>query len=76
MDIASIDDETTYLQVEDTASDMKANLVEAKSRSEYLEKAIGLLLPDDAVIITLFYKGEQSLEEIAQATGYEANTVK
>jgi RNA polymerase sigma factor (sigma-70 family) len=76
LDIASIDDETTFLQVEDTASDMKANLVEAKSRSEYLEKAIGLLLPDDAVIITLFYKGEQSLEEIAQATGYEANTVK
>ena len=76
LDTASIDDETTYLQIEDTASDMKANLVESKSRSEYLEKAIELLLPDDAVIITLFYKGEQSLEEIAQATGYEANTVK
>jgi RNA polymerase sigma-70 factor (ECF subfamily) len=33
-------------------------------------------LPDDATIITLFYKGEQSLEEIGQALGMEANTVK
>ncbi|MBX7108790.1 MAG: RNA polymerase sigma factor [Chitinophagales bacterium] len=76
LDVQSIDDEATYVQVEDTASDMKASLVEEKSRAEYLEKAIGLLLPDDAVILTLFYRGEQSLEEIAAATGYEANTVK
>ena len=33
-------------------------------------------MPDDATIITLFYKGEQSLEEIAQTLGMEANTVK
>ncbi|MDB5001776.1 MAG: polymerase subunit sigma, partial [Mucilaginibacter sp.] len=31
---------------------------------------------DDATIIKLFYKGEQSLEEIAQALGIEANSVK
>ena len=76
LDVASMDDEATFLQVEDTASDLKANQVEHKSKSEYLEKGIGMLLPDDAVIITLFYQGEQSLEEIAKATGYEANTVK
>ncbi len=76
LDISSMDDEDTFLQVEDTASDLKANQVEQKSRSEYLEKAISMLLPDDAVIITLFYQGEQSLEEIAKVTGYEANTVK
>ena len=76
LDIASIDNEETFLQVEDKASDLKANQVEQKSRSEHLEKAISMLLPDDAVIITLFYQGEQSLEEIAKATGYEANTVK
>lgn len=76
LDISSMDDEATFLQVEDTASDLKANQVEQKSKSEYLEKAIAMLLPDDAVIITLFYQGEQSLEEIAKATGYEANTVK
>ena len=76
LDVSSIDDEETYIQVEDKASDMKANQVENKSRSEHLEKAIGMLLPDDAVIITLFYQGEQSLEEIAKVTGFEANTVK
>jgi RNA polymerase sigma factor (sigma-70 family) len=76
LDIASIDNEETFLQVEDKASDLKANQVEQKSRSEHLEKAISMLLPDDAVIITLFYQGEQSLEEIAKSTGYEANTVK
>jgi RNA polymerase sigma-70 factor (ECF subfamily) len=41
-----------------------------------LNEAIEQLMPDDAAIITLFYKGEQSLEEIGQALGMEANTVK
>ena len=76
LDVSSIDEEETFIQVEDKASDLKANKVELKSRSEYVEKAISMLLPDDAVILTLFYQGEQSLEEIAKATGYEANTVK
>ena len=76
LEISSIDEEETFVQVEDKASDLKADQIERKSKSEYLEKAIGMLLPDDAVIITLFYQGEQSLEEIAKATGYEANTVK
>ncbi|MBB5396780.1 RNA polymerase sigma factor (sigma-70 family) [Mucilaginibacter sp. AK015] len=41
-----------------------------------MNEAIQQLLPDDAAIITMFYKGEQSLEEISQAMGIEANTVK
>ena len=41
-----------------------------------LNQAIGQLLPDDSAIITLFYMGEQSLEEIGQALGIEPNTVK
>jgi RNA polymerase sigma-70 factor (ECF subfamily) len=35
-----------------------------------------LLGPDDAQVITLFYKGEQTLEEIAQIMGKEINAVK
>jgi RNA polymerase sigma-70 factor (ECF subfamily) len=35
-----------------------------------------MLSPDDAQVITLFYKGEQSLDEIAQVLGQETNTVK
>ena len=41
-----------------------------------VHNAIGLLGPDDAEIITLFYKSEQSLEEIAQILGLEVNTAK
>ena len=42
----------------------------------YVNKAIGQLLPDDATIITLFYQGEQSLDEIGKVLGIEPNTVK
>ena len=76
VDTDSIDDEGTFIQVESQASAYDVNNAENKSRSFYLNQAIGQLLPDDAAIITLFYKGEQSLEEIAQALGMEANTVK
>ena len=75
-DTDSIDDEGTYIQVENQPSGHDMNNVENKSRSYYLNQAIAQLLPDDATIITLFYKGEQSLEEIARALGMEANTVK
>lgn len=76
LDTDSIDDEHTYIQVENQSSGYDVNNAENKSRSFYLNQAIEQLLPDDAAIITLFYKGEQSLEEIGQAMGMEANTVK
>jgi RNA polymerase sigma-70 factor (ECF subfamily) len=76
VDTDSIDDENMYIQLENQSSGLKNNLAESKSRSYYLQQAISQLLPDDAAIITLFYMGEQSLEEISQALGIEANTVK
>ena len=76
LDTSSIDDENVYIQLENHSSGMDNNLAEQKSRSFYVNRAIEQLLPDDAMIITLFYKGEQSLEEIAQTIGMEANTVK
>ncbi|MFC0516832.1 sigma-70 family RNA polymerase sigma factor [Mucilaginibacter sp. SMC90] len=76
VDTDSIDDEGTFVQVESHESAYDTNNVENKSRSYYLNQAIEQLLPDDATIITLFYKGEQSLEEIAQTMGIETNTVK
>jgi len=66
----------TFIQIENQTSGYDVNNVENKSRSFYLNKAIGQLLPDDAAIITMFYKGEQSLEEIGRVMGMEANTVK
>ncbi|QEM07572.1 sigma-70 family RNA polymerase sigma factor [Mucilaginibacter rubeus] len=76
VDTDSIDDEGTLVQVESHESAYDTNNAENKSRSYYLNQAIEQLLPDDATIITLFYKGEQSLEEIAQTMGIETNTVK
>src|SRR6201999_4460829 len=76
IDTDSIDDEDTFIQVENKPSAYDLYNVENKSRSYYLNQAIEQLLPDDAAIITLFYKGEQSLDEIGQALGMEANTVK
>jgi len=76
VDTDSIDDENTYIQIENQSSGYDVNNAENKSRSFYLNQAITQLLPDDAAIITMFYKGEQSLEEIARALGMEANTVK
>jgi len=76
IDTSSIDDEDTFIQIENKPGGYDENNVENKSRSYYLNEAIGQLLPDDATIITMFYKGEQSLEEIARVLGIEANTVK
>ncbi|NCD69211.1 RNA polymerase sigma factor [Mucilaginibacter agri] len=76
VDTSSIDDENVYLQLENQGGSFDNNLAEKKSRSYYVNQAISQLLPDDATIITLFYNGEQSLEEIAEALGMEANTVK
>lgn len=76
LDTSSIDDENNFIQVENQNAAFENNLAENKSRSFYLNKAIEQLLPDDAMIITLFYKGEQSLEEIAVALGIEPNNVK
>ncbi|MFD0794644.1 RNA polymerase sigma factor [Mucilaginibacter litoreus] len=73
---SSIDDDETYIQIENKPGGFDEHNVENKSRSFYLNQAIEQLLPDDATIITMFYKGEQSLEEIAGVLGIEANTVK
>ncbi|MEJ7768146.1 MAG: sigma-70 family RNA polymerase sigma factor [Chitinophagaceae bacterium] len=72
----SIDDDNIFLELESKDSGLKANQVEQKSRTASLAKAIGMLSADDAQIITLFYKAEQSLEEIGLIMGLEPNSVK
>ena len=76
IDTDSIDDENTYIQLENVSSSHDINSAENKSRSYYLNQAITQLMPDDAAIITLFYMGEQSLDEIGKTLGIETNTVK
>ena len=74
--ILAIDDEATFTQLENQESDFKANQVEDKSKKAMVNRAIEMLPPDDAQIITLFYKGDQSLDEIATVMGMETNTIK
>ena len=76
LETVSTDNERTSLQLENRDSGFRADLVEQKSRHAMVNKAITLLSPDDAQLITLFYKGEQSLEEIGQIMGASPNTIK
>jgi RNA polymerase sigma-70 factor (ECF subfamily) len=72
----SMDDERVFAAADDRDSGMKADQVEQKSRQAMVNRAIGMLSPDDARMITLFYKGEQTLEEIATVLGIETNAAK
>jgi RNA polymerase sigma factor (sigma-70 family) len=76
LDIKSLDDEKTFEVADSQDSGLRANLVEQKSRLTMVNRAIAMLSPDDAGIITLFYKNEQSLEEISHILGVEVNTAK
>lgn len=72
----SLDNENIFEKVDNNDSGMRANIVEQKSKVAMVHHAINMLAPDDAEIITLFYKGEQTLEEIAKALKIESNTAK
>lgn len=76
LETQSLDNERVYEQAVNQNSAFEANQIEQKSKMLMVNEAIKLLSPDDAKIITLFYKGEQSLEEIGQIMGMEPNTVK
>ena len=76
LDVQSLDNENVFAVVENQDSGMNANQVEQKSKVTMVNNAIKLLSAEDAQIITLFYKGEQTLEEIAKIFGKEVNAVK
>ena len=76
VETSSIHNQDNNLQIEGQTAVIDVNHAENNSRSFYLNQAIAQLLPDDAAVLTLFYKGEQSVEEISQALGMETNTVK
>jgi RNA polymerase sigma factor (sigma-70 family) len=76
LEIHSLDNEKVFEVADNVDSGMRANQIEQKSKVNMVNEAIKMLSPDDAQIITLFYKGEQTLEEIAQIVGKEPNAVK
>jgi RNA polymerase sigma factor (sigma-70 family) len=76
LDVHSLDNEKVFEVADSKDSGLRANLVEQKSRINMVNEAITMLSPDDAEIITLFYKAEQNLEEISNILRLETNTVK
>ena len=76
LDTDSLDDELHPVYVENYSTEDTSRGLENKVQKEYINKAIERLLPDDGIIISLFYLAEQSLEEIAQVMNMPANTVK
>lgn len=72
----SLDDENIFQVADNIDSGSRANQVEQKSRSNMVSNAIAMLNPDDAEIITLFYKAEQSLDEIGGILGLDPKTAK
>ena len=76
LEIHSLENEKIFEVADSKDSGFRANMVEQKSRVSMVNEAIAMLNPDDAEIITLFYKAEQNLEEIARILAIEANTAK
>lgn len=63
-DLVSLDDEARPVRLPDQGAPEASFALEQEDRNATLHKAIALLSPDDASIITLFYLYEQTLEEI------------
>lgn len=76
LQIHSLDNEKIFEVADSVDSGFRANLVEQKSKTGMVNNAIAMLNTDDAEIITLFYKAEQTLEEIGKVLGLDPNTAK
>jgi len=76
LDTISLDQEGTGQQLANAESAFSANGIESRSRHQMVNRAMDKLSPDDGLVLTLFYSGEQSLEEIGKIMGLTSNTVK
>jgi len=76
LEVQSLDNEKIFEVADNIDGGMSANQIEQKSKVSMVNQAIKMLNSDDAHIITLFYKGEQNLDEIAAILGKESNAVK
>jgi RNA polymerase sigma factor (sigma-70 family) len=76
LELQSLDNEAVFESADANESNLKADAIEQHSKISLLNRAMNKLNPDDAKILTLFYKAEQSLEEIAQILHIEPNNAK
>jgi RNA polymerase sigma factor (sigma-70 family) len=76
LETRSLDDERVFEAADNRPAEGFVSPTEQKSKLAMVNKAIQLLSHDDANLITLFYKAEQSLEEIGMILAIDPNTVK
>ncbi len=76
LEIHSLDNEAVFERADANESNLRSDIIEQHSRVNLLNRGIEKLNPDDAKILTLFYKAEQSLDEIAQILHIEPNNAK
>lgn len=76
LEVHSLDQEYVFERADAQESSLKADYIEQRSKLQLLNGAMELLHPDDAKLLTLFYKAEQSLEEIAKILHIEPNNAK
>jgi len=75
-DISSLDKEKTAGAMANRLGTAVYNDAEQTFSAEHVSRAIKLLSPEDATVITLFYLSEQSLDEIAQVLNIQPNAAK
>lgn len=75
-DIRSLDDDERPVKIPGNGAPDAAHDLERSERQMSIQKAIALLSPDDANVITLFYLYEHSLEEICQMTDLSLTNAK
>ncbi|MFT6216369.1 MAG: RNA polymerase sigma-70 factor (ECF subfamily) [Roseivirga sp.] len=57
-------------------SDEEWRKLQKDERSTFIKKALNALNEEDAIVITLFYLNENSLQEISEITNWEISNVK
>ena len=69
-------EETVITNYSTDEIDRNMNELEENDRQLILEKALQRLPEEDNLLITLFYKNENSIEEISDITGLSVSNVK
>ena len=72
----SIESNDHYLQVADHGYSGSDAPLQNEDLQIQLQKAINVLKPQDATVITLFYLHERSVQEISTITGLSASNIK
>ncbi len=74
MIVSSFEDNLSNLEDDDIHDEIDS--ISTEERIQYLEQAIRMLPSEDALIITMFYLNEQSIEQISTITSLSVANIK